>query len=273
MKNNAKIEVEGPLAQSVAGSVLDSLSLDPCEVRKLNVSLHTIPDDTDCTEKTKTSFETQGPNAGAVASQMIGGIDNGDHDANYIRVEVMAVDETQSADEVADSSADSDASGTAADGRVMDTEIVHAERDQPSSLRPDITKDMPDNFGTVVSPADERRELSKNTEKYRVLAFLAAFHLEQPDQCPVTHRELAEYYEHRGKEPSSVSSNLSILFRKDGYLRRRRRDQDTGGVQLQYQMNEAAWDELDRLGWPDDLDPVDNRRNGHMENALPTIEN
>jgi hypothetical protein len=116
---------------------------------------------------------------------------------------------------------------------------------------------MPDDFGTTESPVDEPLPLSEGTLYHERLAMLAAYEMKYPNEMPVSAPEVREEFSDKNSQ-ASVSTTFSKLFRNKGYLRRVQSDREVRGVRLNYHMDEDGWNELERLGWPADIEPTEN---------------
>lgn len=234
-ENTATIEVEGPMARNVAASVLDALALEAGDVQQMEVVLRTVSDEADSSTTTDTSFQTSGPNAGDVAHSMLGAVDDDKHVPEYINVNVTVAEETDEDD------------------------TDESEQYIQSHSRSEGERAMPDDFATEDSPATSVTRLTFDSKCHQAVAVVAAYESKHPDEDGALVTDMAQDISHPFAHRDSLSSALSSTFRKKGYLDRDRESQSTGGVQCRYWMDEMAWDELERLGWPESVPPVKNQ--------------
>lgn len=86
-RNDATIDVSGPAASTVAKSVLTTLGVEAGEVDSIEVTITTGNGD-----ETVTTFDSEGPQAGAIAAEMIGAIDHDERPPKRVTVDLSATE-------------------------------------------------------------------------------------------------------------------------------------------------------------------------------------
>lgn len=226
-ENEATIEVSGPMAREVASSALQALGVDRDLVYDIGVQITTERNGTE----TETSFASCGSEAGNVAASMLSGLDLESDTPNYISVEVETRSE-ESQDEERGQSGDADST----------------EREERS---------VPDDYATEDSPATTVTRLTEDSNPHFALAVVAAFESKYPNRDGGIVTEMHEEIDNPFDNRDNLSSALSVAFRQKGFLDRTRESQESGGARMRYFMDEDAWDEIERLGWPDEVSSVD----------------
>lgn len=251
-ENTANFEASGEMARHVSTSVLKANGLDDEDVEAIRVRLVT-----DCGDETYITFGVEGADAGRIAAQMFNGLDfeedvpvsvdvsldggggdiPGQQENGDGRPEIPPV-----ADDVEDPPDDEEVDGA--------PEPAVEDGGDGGVCRSGTERPSPDDYGTEQSPAVEPVQVNRGTGLHRALALVAKTEASDKLETPATAKEIYGAWDTAFHSYNQLSSALSRLFRHKGFLDRERTSAPGGGIGVKYQMDEAAWEELERLGWP-----------------------